>query len=300
MNKHNLPIAPQASPQAGFSFDIAPNALERWQPEIRSATGEEQKDNTITIFDQIGLNPWTGEGVTAKRIAAALRSIGSDQDVTVLVNSPGGSMFEGFAIYNLLREHKGKVTVKVIGLAASAAADIIMAGDEIQIARAAFIMIHNGWVATIGNRHALRDVADWMEPFDKVGVDICAARTGIPTEKIAQMMDDETWIGGEDAVNQGFADALLESDQIQHEALNLPEQSAVRKIEAHMIRAGVPRSERRKLIQEIKSSKQDAAGTGTPCATSTDKPCAVKTVNAAAGAVTHLSKTLLENITCQK
>lgn len=209
-------------------------------------------------------------------------------------------MFEGFAIYNLLREHKGKVTVKVLGLAASAAADIIMAGDEIQIARAAFIMIHNGWIVAIGDKNDLRQAADWLEAFDQMGVDICAARTGISSGKIAQMMDDETWIGGEDAVKQGFADTLLDSDQVQHVAFHLQDQSAARKIEAHMIRAGVPRSERRKLIQENKSSKQDAAGTGTPSATSIDKPCAIKTINLAAGAVSDLSKTLLEEIKCQK
>lgn len=298
MNKHNLPQAPQASQPAGLSFDLSPQALERWQPELSSE--DQEQDNTITIFDRIGIDPWTGEGVSAKRIAAALRSIGPENDVTVLVNSQGGSMFEGFAIYNLLREHKGKVTVKVLGLAASAAADIIMAGDEIQIARAAFIMIHNGWIVAIGDKNDLRQAADWLEPFDQVGVDICAARTGVSSGKIAQMMDDETWIGGEDAVKQGFADTLLDSDQVQHVAFHLQDQSAARKIEAHMIRAGVPRSERRKLIQEIKSSKQDAAGTGTPSATSIDKPCAVKTFNLAAGAVSDLSKTLLEEIKCQK
>lgn len=292
MNKHNLPQAPQASQPAGLSFDLSPQALERWQPELSSE--DQEQENTITIFDRIGIDPWTGEGVSAKRIAAALRSIGPENDVTVLVNSPGGSMFEGFAIYNLLREHKGKVTVKVLGLAASAAADIIMAGDEIQIARAAFIMIHNGWIVAIGDKNDLRQAADWLEPFDQVGVDICAARTGISSGKIAQMMDDETWIGGEDAVKQGFADTLLDSDQVQHVAFHLQDQSAVRKIEAHKIRAGVPRSERRKLIQEIKSSKQDAAGTGTPSATSIDKPCAVKTVAVEGSAATSLSKQLLE------
>ncbi|MBN0106041.1 Clp protease ClpP, partial [Pseudomonas aeruginosa] len=93
-------------------------------------------------YEPIGYDWWTGEGVTAKRIAGALRAIGGDVDVTVNINSPGGDVFEGLAIYNLLREHKGKVTVRVLGLAASAASFIAMAADEVKIARAGFLMIH--------------------------------------------------------------------------------------------------------------------------------------------------------------
>lgn len=85
-----------------------------------------------------------GEGVTAKRISAALRAIG-EQDIVVNLNSPGGDMFEGLAIYNLLRAHSGKVTVNILGIAASAASIIAMAGDEIKMGRGAFLMIHNCW-----------------------------------------------------------------------------------------------------------------------------------------------------------
>lgn len=75
-------------------------------------------------------------------------------DVTVNINSPGGDMFEGLAIYNLLREYQGKVTVKVLGIAASAASVIAMAGDDIQIGRGAFLMIHNCWVVAMGSHTA--------------------------------------------------------------------------------------------------------------------------------------------------
>ncbi|WP_034085582.1 head maturation protease, ClpP-related, partial [Pseudomonas aeruginosa] len=111
-------------------------------------------------------------------IAGALRAIGGDVDVTVNINSPGGDVFEGLAIYNLLREHKGKVTVNIIGLAASAASFIAMAGDEIRIGRAAFLMIHNAWLIAMGNRNDLREIADWLEPFDMTLADIYAQRTG--------------------------------------------------------------------------------------------------------------------------
>ncbi|KLB48562.1 peptidase, partial [Xanthomonas euvesicatoria] len=104
-------------------------------------------------------------GVTARRVAGALRAMGKGP-VTVNVNSPGGDMFEGLAIYNLLREHDGEITVKVLGLAASAASIIAMAGDTVQIARAGFLMIHNAWVMAVGNRNDLIEVADTLKPFD--------------------------------------------------------------------------------------------------------------------------------------
>lgn len=293
MNKHKLPKAPEARRPAGFSFDLAPKALQQWNPGLQAADTA-TSDNTISIFDPIGYDEWTGEGVTAKRIAAALRSIGDDQDVIVNINSPGGDVFEGLAIYNLLREHKGKVTVKVLGLAASAASFIAMAGDEIQIGRAAFFMIHNAWIVAIGNRNDLREAADWIEPFDKTIADIYAARTALAVDEIAAMMDAEKWVGGQEAVDLGFADGFLPSDEIAQADREPPQAHAIRHIDAALARSGMPRSERRKLIQAIKTSTQDAAGTGTPCATSQDTPSAAQNVFVATGAATRLTQNLLE------
>lgn len=264
MTLKNLPAAPEASPRAGMQCDISPRALERWNPGLYAQ--DDSSDNTITIYDPIGYDMW-GDGVTAKRIGAALRSIGSG-DVVVNINSPGGDVFEGLAIYNLLREHKGRVTVRVMGLAASAASFIAMAGDEIQIGRAAFFMIHNAWVMAMGNRNDLREIADWLEPFDQTIADIYQARTGIDTTAIQSDMDDETWIGGREAVDQGWADALLPSDTIQ-ETANAHHDSklAARKMDVAMAKAGVPRSQRRALMQAFKSDTPSAVDNGTPGAT---------------------------------
>ncbi len=129
-------------------YDVRPDALEKWEPGVRAAAGDDSA--SISIYDQIGDN-WEGTGITAKRISAALRNIGA-RNLTVNVNSPGGDFFEGVAIYNLLREHKAKVTVNVMGIAASAASVIAMAGDEILMGDGAFLMIHNAWTVAIGIR----------------------------------------------------------------------------------------------------------------------------------------------------
>jgi len=251
-----MPAAPEARQRPRVRSDISQMALNRWNPGVRASSEE---DRSISVYDVIGQDYWTGDGVTAKRIAAALRSMGKGP-VTVNINSPGGDIFEGLAIYNLLREHPGEVTVKGLGLAASAASVIAMAGDEVQVSRASFLMIHNSWVYAAGNRHDLREIADFLEPFDRAMTDIYAARTGQDAETIGALLDAETWLGGSDAIEQGFADALLASDQTKE--ADQPAAAAVRRLEAALRASGMPRSEAMTLISEFKSSLRDAAGNG--------------------------------------
>lgn len=260
MTIRSLPAAPAGRPCAGVSFDLMPQAMERWNADIQAAAEDDK--NTISILDAIGFDPWSGDGVTAKRISAALRGMGG-ADVTVNVNSPGGDMFEGLAIYNILREYQGHVTIKVLGLAASAASIIAMAGDEIQVARSGFLMVHNGWTIAAGNRHQFREVADMMEPFDAAMGDIYSARTGGDLKAMQKLMDAETWIGGSAAVEQGFADSLLDSDSIKEGTKAQVGLIAARKLDLILAKQGMPRSERRSLIQEIKSGKPCAAEHGT-------------------------------------
>ncbi|WP_338510826.1 head maturation protease, ClpP-related [Erwinia aphidicola] len=252
MTLKSLPAAPAGRPSALSNRDLPSAAMERWNGGIKAAR---QDDNSISIFDVIGADYW-GDGVTASRIAGALRSL-DGADVTVNINSPGGDMFEGLAIYNLLREYKGKVTVKVLGLAASAASIIAMAGDEVQIGRGAFLMIHNCWVYAMGNRHDLAQIAADMEPFDKAMGDIYSARSGLSLEDVSAMMDGETYIGGSDAIEKGFADRLLSADEIADD--DDSPSAALRKLDALLAKTDTPRSERRKLLKALSGSKPGAA-----------------------------------------
>ncbi|WP_313287514.1 head maturation protease, ClpP-related [Leclercia sp.] len=271
MTIKSLPAAPEGRPFAREKPDLPAAAMERWNGGIRAAR---EGDNSISIFDVIGADYW-GEGVTASRIAGALRSLGG-ADVTVNINSPGGDMFEGLAIYNLLREYDGKVTVKVLGLAASAASIIAMAGDDVQIGRGAFLMIHNCWVYAMGNRHDLAQIATDMEPFDKAMSDIYQARSGLDADTVDAMMDGETYIGGSEAVEKGFADSLLSADEIADD--DDSPAAALRKIDALLAKTSTPRSERRKLLKALSGSKPGAAATpeGTPGATEEINPDNIK------------------------
>lgn len=271
MSKKQLPGAPEGRLHAGISSPILPRALDRWNPGIQAAAARDE-DRSISIYDVIGYDYWTGEGVTAKRVSGALRSLGKGP-VTVNVNSPGGDIFEGLAIYNLLREHDGEVTVKILGLAASAASIIAMAGDTVQIARAGFLMIHNAWVVAMGNRNDLREFADTLEPFDRAMADIYSARTGAELKAMAKLMDAETWIAGYDAIEQGFADDYLPSDQVK-QSDGKAKAHAARRIEAALRASGMPKSEAMKLISEFKASEGDPAGGGEGDPTERGQPAA--------------------------
>ncbi|EBR9161621.1 head maturation protease, ClpP-related [Citrobacter sedlakii] len=282
MSKKQLPAAPAGRPCARVTCETLPSALDRWDGGIKAAATD---DNSISVFDVIGQDYW-GEGVTAKRIAGALRAM-NGADVTVNINSPGGDMFEGLAIYNLLREYEGNVTVKVLGIAASAASVIAMAGDDIQIGRGAFLMIHNCWVYAMGNRHDFAELAQSLEPFDTAMADIYAARSGLDMATVQKLMDAESYIGGSDAVAKGLADSLLSADAVS-DGDESPA-AALRKLDALLAKTNTPRSERRKLIKALSGGMPGAVTTndGTPGAAEDIKP---ETLNSLENALAALVK----------
>lgn len=274
----------------GLRSEMSPRALDKWNPAIQAAV--ENTSDTITVYGVIG-EDWYGEGVTLKRIDAALRAIG-ERDVTVYINSPGGDMFEGIAIYNRLKEHSHKVTTKVLGMAASAASIIYLAGSDRQVASSAFLMIHNCWTFLAGNRHYLRDVADDMQEFDAAMADLYAETSGQGVDDIAELMDDETFIRGKRAVELGLATGVLSSTEItERETDESTQSNALKAMDVALAKAGMPRSERRELLANFKSGMPRAAGGGTHNAAPPDKPRAVAPdLSASLSAATNLLNSL--------
>jgi ATP-dependent Clp endopeptidase proteolytic subunit ClpP len=256
MTLRKLPEAAALERPQNYQWDAPSDVLEKWAAAPLAASSGE---NTITMFDLIGEDPWTGGGVTAKRVAGALRAIG-EKDVTVQINSPGGDLFEGIAIYNLLVQHRAKVTVDVLGWAASAASIIAMAGDEIRMGLGSFMMVHNAWGVVVGNQHDMRDAADAFQGFDGAIADIYQARTGLARSKVEALMDAETYMSANEAVKKGFADTVAE-DISAPEATNQTAQkiSARRRLDAALAQSGLPRSERRRMLAAA-TGMHDAAG----------------------------------------
>jgi ATP-dependent protease ClpP protease subunit len=264
-----LPLPADSRVQSLAKEDV----LERWTATAGLRPSALAKgDNVITMFDTIGEDFWTGGGVTAKSVAAQLRAIG-DRPVEVQINSYGGDMFEGIAIYNVLREHPQNVTVKIMGMAASAASIIAMAGDTVQIGAASFLMVHNCWTIAAGNRADMLEVAAYLEPFDKAMADVYAARTGKTAAQAAEWMDRETFFSGSQAIELGFADELLPADHVTEDEKAGADAKAlhdVRAMDLLMARHNIPRSERKRRIAAIKGAPAAAQDDAKPGAGETD------------------------------
>jgi len=184
---------------------------DRYFARINQSFVAQQDDDhaDIVIYDEI--SPW---GVSALQVREALSHISAPQ-ITVKINSPGGDVFDGITIHNDLRSHPALVNVKITGLAASAASIIAMAGDTIEMIDNAFIMIHNAWTLAIGDRHDMTAMADVLNEIDGALARTYANRTGIDAGDIAEMMDAETWLSGESAVEKGFADIATEAAPVE-------------------------------------------------------------------------------------
>lgn len=250
--------------KVNMRFDIPASALARWDKTIvAKKKDDEDKDHYINVYSTVG-DYGDGSGMTAKIVSSILRKA-DGAPVSVNINSGGGDFFEGLAIYTLLKEYDGDVNVNVIGLAASAASIVALAGDNISISKSGFFMIHNAWTMAIGNSEDMQTVADMLAKFDMSMVKLYAQKTGLDEKQVKKMMSEETWLSGEDAVQMQFAHSFLGEDEIDLAEEKTIANAALKRVDVELAKAGMPRSERRALIKEL---------TSTPCAAETVKPCA--------------------------
>lgn len=166
---------------------------------------EDGSEAVIDIYDVIG--SWE---TNARTFRNTLKSIDAEQ-ITVRINSPGGSVFDAFAMYNDLRAHPARIRVEIVGVAASAASVVAMAGDTIAIAENGFLMIHNSWTIAIGNAREMSKTAGVLAKLDKQIGATYARRGGLDAADVAEMMDAETWLDSQDAIDMNLADEIIES-----------------------------------------------------------------------------------------
>lgn len=170
------------------------------------ASGESAAD--IFIYDEIGY--W---GVTAQSFAASLKALGDIDHINLHIHSPGGDVFDGIAIYNLLNAHSATKTVYIDGLAASMASVIAMVGNPVIMPENAMMMIHKPWGITGGDANDMRDYADLLDKVEAVLIPSYAKKTGKTTEELAGMLGEETWMTGQECIEHGFADQLTPAVQ---------------------------------------------------------------------------------------
>lgn len=162
----------------------------------------------IVIYDEIGFF-----GVTAKDFLNDLKALGDVSEITIHINSPGGSVFEGFAIHNALKRHKAHITVYIDGLAASIASVVAMAGDEVIMPENAMMMIHDPSGLVLGTAEDMEKLANALRKMTAGIVSAYRAKTGLADAEIEGMMADETWFTAAEAVEKGFADEVEEPVQ---------------------------------------------------------------------------------------
>lgn len=167
----------------------------------------------IWLYDPVGASFW-GDAISAKMFQKELTALGKVDAITLHVNSPGGDVFDGFAIYNQLKQHPAKITVSIDGLAASIASIIAMSGDTINIASNAMMMIHDPQGGAMGNSDEMRRVAALLDTVKGNLADTYVARTSNAKVDIEAWMADETWLTADEAVQRGFADAITEASKV--------------------------------------------------------------------------------------
>ena len=172
--------------------------LDKGKLEVKNKAGNTAE---LIIFGEISSNRWSNSDVLPSDINDLLSEIGENDALDIYINSPGGSVFAGIAIYNMLARHKGHKRVYVEGYAASIASLIAMVGDEIIIPENAYLMIHKAWGFSMGNADDLREIADMYERFDNTIANayMTRAKAGRTLEEFLDLMKAETWFNGFEA-----------------------------------------------------------------------------------------------------
>ncbi|MEW6047936.1 MAG: head maturation protease, ClpP-related [Bacillota bacterium] len=182
-----------------------------WQ--FRAAAGESEVGELL-LYGPLSSESWWGDEVTPKQFAEELRALGAIRELRIYINSPGGDVFAGSTMYSILSRHSARKVVTVDGLAASAASLVAMAGDRIIMPINAMMMIHNPWMLVVGDAPTLRKAAEDLDKVRESMIAVYHARTGLEPERIAQLLDAETWMTAQDAVDLGFADQVEQAKEV--------------------------------------------------------------------------------------
>lgn len=173
-----------------------------------------EQSATITIYGDICSWPWEELGeMSANILSKQLEALGDVNEINVYINSYGGEVAEGLAIYNALRRHKAKVRTFCDGFACSIASVIFMAGDERIMNEASLLMIHNAWTWASGNAAELRKQAEDLDKITQASVEAYKAHSNLKEEEIKALMDNETWILPSEAIEYGFATAVEKTEK---------------------------------------------------------------------------------------
>lgn len=173
-------------------------------------TGQD-KERTLFLNGTIAEESWYDDDVTPALFRSELEV--DEQDIVVWINSPGGDCIAAAQIYNMLKNYKGKVTIKIDGIAASAASVIAMAGDEVVMSPVSMLMIHNPMTAVFGDKHEMGKAIKMLDEVKESIINAYVRKTKLPRDKLSNLMDKETWMNSNYALELGFIDGITEDRQ---------------------------------------------------------------------------------------
>lgn len=176
---------------------------------------ETDAERILTISGPIAEESWWGDEVTPAQFKEELMA--GEGNVCIYINSPGGDCFAASQIYNMLTEYKGKVTVKIESLAASAASVIAMAGDNVVMAPTAMLMIHNPATMAFGDHNDMQKAIDILNEVKESIINAYEIKTGLSRNKISKLMEEETWMNAKKAIELGFADGVIENGGVKED-----------------------------------------------------------------------------------
>lgn len=182
--------------------------------EVKQSANKEEAD--IYIFGEIVSYKWDDADTTAASFQKDLKELGEVNQINLHINSPGGSVFEGIAIGNMLKQHKAHVTAHVDALAASIASVIVASCDKVVMPENSMLMIHNPWTFSMGNAKELRKQADDLDKIAESSVVtyLSKASDKLSEEKIKEIMDEETWLSAAEAYEYGLCDVVESANQM--------------------------------------------------------------------------------------
>ena len=174
---------------------------------LNQETNQEQVERVLFLNGTIAEDSWFDDDVTPQLFKDELAN--GSGDITVWINSPGGDCVAAAQIYNMLREYDGNVTVKIDGIAASAASVIAMAGDKVLMSPVSMMMIHNPMTIAFGDSGEMQRAIDMLKSVKDSIINAYEIKTGLSRTKLAHLMDAETWMDAGKAVELGFADEIV-------------------------------------------------------------------------------------------
>lgn len=230
--------------------------------EIKASANKNEAD--VFIYGEITKWAWEEYGeVSSIAFKNELDELSDVEKINLYINSPGGSVFEGLAIYNMLKRHEARIIVHVDAVAASIASVIAMAGDEIIMPENSLMMIHNAWTFAWGNASELRKQADDLDRINQSSVSTYLNKAGdkLDEETLKQLLDDETWLSADDAYNYGLCTEVVEandmaasiSDEYLERYANVPRQLKKKKNEL----SATEMAERKKIAEQAKLNQEN-------------------------------------------